>query len=155
MTLGGRASEEVFFGKISTGALSDLQQVTRTAYAMVSIYGMNDKIGNISYYDPQSEGGFQKPYSEETGKVIDQEVKKLSDIAYQRAKALIEEHKEAVKIIAEELLKKEVLFKDDLERLIGKRPFKEDNIEGDIILAENTNENTTAEDAEIVSDEIV
>ena len=76
MTLGGRASEEVFFGKISTGALSDLQQVTRTAYAMVSIYGMNDKIGNISYYDPQSEGGFQKPYSEETGKVIDQEVKK-------------------------------------------------------------------------------
>jgi cell division protease FtsH len=155
MTLGGRASEEVFFGKISTGALSDLQQVTRTAYAMVSIYGMNDKIGNISYYDPQSEGGFQKPYSEETGKVIDQEVKKLSDIAYQRAKALIEEHKEAVKIIAEELLKKEVLFKDDLERLIGKRPFKEDSIEGDIILAESINENTTAEDVESVSNEIV
>lgn len=155
MTLGGRASEEVFFGKISTGALSDLQQVTRTAYAMVSIYGMNDKIGNISYYDPQSEGGFQKPYSEETGKVIDQEVKKLSDIAYQRAKALIEEHKEAVKIIAEELLKKEVLFKDDLERLIGKRPFKEDNNEGEIILAESINENTKAEDAESVSNEIV
>lgn len=155
MTLGGRASEEVFFGKISTGALSDLQQVTRTAYAMVSIYGMNDKIGNISYYDPQSEGGFQKPYSEETGKVIDQEVKKLSDIAYQRAKALIEEHKEAVKIIAEELLKKEVLFKDDLERLIGKRPFKEDNNEGEIILAESINENTKAEDAESASNEIV
>lgn len=125
MTLGGRASEEVFFGKISTGALSDLQQVTRTAYAMVSIYGMNDKIGNISYYDPQSEGGFQKPYSEETGKVIDQEVKKLSDIAYQRAKALIESKREEVKIIAEELLKKEVLFKDDLVRLIGKRPFND------------------------------
>ncbi|MES2479802.1 MAG: ATP-dependent zinc metalloprotease FtsH [Bacteroidota bacterium] len=155
MTLGGRASEEVFFGKVSTGALSDLQQVTRTAYAMVSIYGMNDKIGNISYYDPQSEGGFQKPYSEETGKIIDQEVKKLSDKAYQRAKALIEERKEEVKIIAEELLKKEVLFKDDLVRLIGKRPFKEDNVEGDIILAVSTNENTKAEDATNFSEDTV
>lgn len=155
MTLGGRASEEVFFGKVSTGALSDLQQVTRTAYAMVSIYGMNDKIGNISYYDPQSEGGFQKPYSEETGKIIDQEVKKLSDKAYLRAKALIEERKEEVKIIAEELLKKEVLFKDDLVRLIGKRPFKEDNVEGDIILAVSTNENTKAEDAANFSEETV
>lgn len=155
MTLGGRASEEVFFGKVSTGALSDLQQVTRTAYAMVSIYGMNDKIGNISYYDPQSEGGFQKPYSEETGKIIDQEVKKLSDKAYLRAKALIEERKEEVKIIAEELLKKEVLFKDDLVRLIGKRPFKEDNADGDIILAVSTNENTKAEDATNFSEETV
>ena len=155
MTLGGRASEEVFFGKVSTGALSDLQQVTRTAYAMVSIYGMNDKIGNISYYDPQSEGGFQKPYSEETGKIIDQEVKKLSDKAYQRAKALIEERKEEVKIIAEELLKKEVLFKDDLVRLIGKRPFKEDNVDGEIILAESTNENTKAEDAANFSEDTV
>lgn len=142
MTLGGRASEEVFFGKISTGALSDLQQVTRTAYAMVSIYGMNDKIGNISYYDPQSEGSFQKPYSEETGKLIDQEVKKLSDKAYARAKALIEERKEEVRIIAEELLKKEVLFKDDLVRLIGKRPFEEDsetiNNQENTVQAENS-----------------
>lgn len=127
MTLGGRASEEIFFGKISTGALSDLQQVTRTAYAMVSIYGMNDKIGNISFYDPQNEGGFQKPYSEETGKIIDQEVKKLSDAAYERAKNLVREKQEEIKIIAEELLKKEVLHKDDLERLIGKRPWGDDS----------------------------
>ncbi|MFT4094448.1 MAG: ATP-dependent zinc metalloprotease FtsH [Niabella sp.] len=134
MTLGGRASEEIFFKKISTGALSDLQQVTRTAYAMVSIYGMNERIGNISFYDPQNENGFQKPYSEETGKLIDEEVKKLSDKAYARAKALIEEKREQVKIIAEELLRKEVLFKDDLERLIGKRPFEEKKVLTDIAL---------------------
>lgn len=125
MTLGGRASEEIFFGKISTGALSDLQQVTRTAYAMVTVYGMNDKIGNISYYNPQNENGFQKPYSEETGKIIDQEVKRLSDEAYQRALSLLREKRKEVEIIAEELLRKEVLYKDDLERLIGKRPFEE------------------------------
>ncbi|RQO32062.1 AAA family ATPase [Taibaiella sp. KBW10] len=137
MTLGGRASEEIFFGKISTGALSDLQQVTRTAYAMVSIYGMNDKIGNISFYDPQSEGSFQKPYSEETGKIIDQEVKILSDKAYQRAKALLESKRAEVQLIAEELLKKEVLFKDDLERLIGKRPY-EDAQEANVFPVEPT-----------------
>lgn len=125
MTLGGRASEEIFFGKISTGAFSDLQQVTRTAYAMVSIYGMNDKIGNISFYDAHSDNSFHKPYSEETGKIIDQEVKKLSDEAYQRAKALLESKRKEVEIIAEALLSKEVLYKDDLERLIGKRPFEE------------------------------
>lgn len=143
MTLGGRASEEVFFGKISTGALSDLQQVTRTAYAMVSIYGMNERIGNISFYDPQNEGSFQKPYSEETGKLIDEEVKKLSDTAYARAKALIEEKKEEVRIIAEELLQKEVLFKDDLERLIGKRPFEEKKALADVVLP------TTSGDADV------
>jgi AFG3 family protein len=147
MTLGGRASEEIFFGKISTGALSDLQQITRTAYAMVSIYGMNEQIGNISFYDPSSEGSFQKPYSEETGKLIDQEVKKLSDIAYKRAKALLESKKEEVRIIAEELLKKEVLYKDDLERLIGKRPFVEapTDDDDDIMLAPDNllaNDNT-------------
>lgn len=124
MTLGGRASEEIFFGKISTGALSDLQQVTRTARAMVSVYGMNDKIGNISYYDPQNEGSFQKPYSEETGKIIDQEIKAISDKAYKRAIDLLTSKRQAVEVIAEELLKKEVLFRDDLERLIGKRPFE-------------------------------
>lgn len=135
MTLGGRASEEIFFGKISTGALSDLQQVTRTARAMVSVYGMNAKIGNISYYDPQNEGSFQKPYSEETGKIIDQEIKAISDQAYQRALALLTERKNEVQIIAEELLKKEVLFRDDLERLIGKRPFETTTNNSDIIPA--------------------
>lgn len=127
MTLGGRASEQIFFGKISTGALSDLQQVTRTARAMVSIYGMNNKIGNISYYDPQNEGSFHKPYSEETGKIIDEEIKRISDEAYHRAIELLTSKKREVEIIAEELLKKEVLFRDDLERLIGKRPFENDD----------------------------
>lgn len=125
MALGGRAVEELVFGKISTGALSDLQQVTRMAYAMVTVYGMNNKIGNISFYDPQNENGFQKPYSEETGKIIDHEVRELSDKAYVRVKNLLKEKMAEVKKIAEALLEKEVLYKDDLELLIGKRPFDE------------------------------
>lgn len=125
MSLGGRAVEELVFGKISTGALSDLQHVTRAAYAMVSMYGMSDKVGNVSFYDPQSEGSFSKPYSEETGKMIDEEVRVVVQRAYDRVKELLSEKMEYVKIIAEELLKKEVLFKDDLERLIGKRTYED------------------------------
>jgi AFG3 family protein len=125
MSLGGRAVEELVFGKISTGALSDLQHVTRMAYAMVSVYGMNSTIGNVSFYDPQNENNFTKPYSEETGKLIDDEVRKLIDTAYNRVKQLLAEKIDAVKVIAEELLKREVLFKDDLERLIGKRPYED------------------------------
>ncbi len=125
MSLGGRAVEELIFGKISTGALSDLQHVTRTAYAMVSMYGMNDNVGNISFYDPQNENSFSKPYSEETGKMIDDEVRKLVDGAYQKVKLLLSDKIDSVKMIAEELLKKEVLFKDDMERLLGKRPFED------------------------------
>lgn len=125
MALGGRAVEELVFGKISTGALSDLQQVTKMAYAMVTVYGMNEKVGNISFYDPQNEGAFQKPYSEETGRLIDDEVRTLSETAYSRVKALLTEKMDCVKTIAEELLRREVLYKDDLERLIGKRPFEE------------------------------
>lgn len=123
MALGGRAIEEIVFGKVSTGALSDLQSVTRIGYAMVSIYGMNDKVGNVSFYDPNNENSFQKPYSEETGKMIDNEVRLLIDNAYTRVKKLLTDKIKDVQLIAEELLKKEVLFKDDLERLIGKRPF--------------------------------
>jgi cell division protease FtsH len=125
MTLGGRASEEIFFNKISTGASNDLQQITKMAYAMVTVYGMNDKVGNISYYDPQQENMFTKPYSEETGKMIDEEVRKLVDEAYERTKALLIEHREQVEILARELLKTEVLFKSDVEALIGKRPYEE------------------------------
>ena len=125
MALGGRAAEELVFGRVSTGALSDLQQVTKMAYAMVTIYGMNDKIGNVSFYDPQSEGSFQKPYSEETGKIIDAEVRILSEKAFLRVKNLLTEKMADVKLIAEALLEKEVLYKDDLELLIGKRPFDE------------------------------
>jgi cell division protease FtsH len=126
MSLGGRAVEELVFGKISTGALSDLQQVTRMAYAMVSMYGMNKVVGNISFYDPQSDNSFSKPYSEETGKLIDDEVRKLVAGAYDRVKQILNDKLEAVTTIAEELLKKEVLFKDDMERLLGRRPY-EDN----------------------------
>ena len=125
MTLGGRASEEIFFGKISTGASNDLQQVTKIAYSMITVYGMNDKLGNISYYDPQQENYFTKPFSEETGKIIDEEVRKLIDEEYSRTKNLLMEKKQQVEIIAKELLTREVLFQSDLEQMIGKRPFEE------------------------------
>ncbi len=125
MTLGGRASESLFFGKISTGASNDLQQITKMAYAMVTVYGMNDKVGNISFYDPQQDNTFTKPYSEETGKLIDEEVRKIIDQAYERTKALLTLRKKEVEILARELLKTEVLFKSDVEQLIGKRPYEE------------------------------
>ena len=125
MTLGGRASEDIFFGKISTGASNDLQQITKIAYSMITVYGMNDKVGNISYYDPNQENVFTKPFSEETGKMIDEEVRKLIDNAYQITKRLLIEKKGDVEKLAKELLKKEVLFQSDVEALIGKRPFEE------------------------------
>jgi cell division protease FtsH len=125
MTLGGRASEEIFFGKISTGAQNDLQQITRIAYAMVTVYGMNDKIGNISFYDPTQETSFTKPYSEETSKLIDEEVRKLIDEAYERTKQLLTEKKAQVEKLADALLHREVLFQSDVEALIGKRPYEE------------------------------
>ncbi len=131
MTLGGRAAEDILFGKISTGAQNDLERVTKMAYSMVTIYGMNDKIGQVSFYDSQqSEYNFQKPYSEATAKTIDEEVRKLINEAYERTKQLLSDKKEALVKVAEELLDKEILFQADLERLIGKRPFdKETNYE--------------------------
>jgi cell division protease FtsH len=129
MTLGGRASEEINFGRISTGAQNDLQQITKMAYSMVSVYGMNDKVGNVSFYDPQQgEYSFTKPYSDETAKMIDQEVRDLIEKAYNRTKAMLTEKKEQVIRLAEELLTKEVLFASDLEALIGKRPYDEKKI---------------------------
>jgi cell division protease FtsH len=125
MTLGGRASEEIFFGKISTGAQNDLQQITRIGYAMVTVYGMNSKVGNISFYDPQADNSFTKPYSEETSKIIDEEVRKLIDDAYERTKQLLTEKKADVEKLAEALLDKEVLFQSDVEALIGPRPYEE------------------------------
>ncbi len=125
MTLGGRASEEIFFGKISTGAQNDLQQITRIGYAMVTIYGMNDKIGNISFYDPHQDQTFTKPYSDETAELIDAEVRKLIDIAYERTKALLRSKRGDVEKLAEALLDKEVLFQSDVETLIGPRPYEE------------------------------
>lgn len=124
MTLGGRAAEEIVFGKISTGALSDLERITKLAYSIVSVYGMNEKLGNISFYDSKSDGyKMTKPYSEATAEMIDQEVSKLIQFAYQRTLDLLREHREHLEILAKELLEKEILFQSDLEKLIGKRPF--------------------------------
>lgn len=128
MTLGGRAAEDIFFDKISTGAQNDLQQITRIAYSMVTVYGMNEKVGRVSFYDPQQENSFTKPYSEETSKLIDQEVRKLIDDGYARTKSLLMEKKEQVKILAEALLEREVLFQSDVEALIGKRPWEEKKV---------------------------
>jgi len=127
--VGGRASEEIFFGKVSTGALNDLEKVTKQAYSMVVYFGLNKEIGNISYYDSsgQSEYSFHKPYSEKTSEVIDQEIKKIVESAYLRAKKLITEHKAQLEQLAALLLEKEVIFREDLEHVFGKRPFdKED-----------------------------
>jgi cell division protease FtsH len=128
MTLGGRAAEEIFFGKISTGAQNDLQQVTKISYAMVTVYGMNEKVGNLSFYDPAAENQFTKPYSEETGKLIDDEVRLLVEKAYERTKKLLREKRKEVEILAHELLDKEVLHKDDVELLIGKRPYEDKKV---------------------------
>ena len=125
MTLGGRASESLNFKKISTGAQNDLQQVTSIAYSMVTVYGMNDKIGNVSFYDPAQENQFTKPYSEETSKLIDEEVRKLIDKAYIFTKELLTEKSHQLNLLAEALLEKEVLFQSDVEALIGKRPYEE------------------------------
>lgn len=122
-TLGGRAAEQLTFGKISTGALSDLERVTKQAYAMTSIYGLNERIGNISYYDSQGRDAFTKPYSEDTAKVIDEEVSKLIEGQYQRALQLLSENSEKLAQLADKLLTAEVIFKEDLEAIFGKRPW--------------------------------
>ena len=121
--LGGRAAEKITFDKISTGALSDLEKVTKQAYAMVSIYGLNDKIGNISYYDSQGRDSFTKPYSDDTARVIDEEVSKLIEFQYQRALSLLEENKDKLDLLAEKLLAVEVLFKEDLVEIFGERTW--------------------------------
>lgn len=124
-TLAGRAAEQIIFDQISTGAQNDLDRVTKMAYAMVTVYGMNEKVGKLSFYDMQNEYGFSKPYSDETARIIDQEVKAIVDEQYMRALTLLKNKRNELEILAKELLEKEVLYKDDLERLIGKRPFEE------------------------------
>lgn len=126
MTLGGRAAEEIVFGEISTGAQNDLERITRTAYAMVTLYGMNERVGQFSFRDEGGEYSFTKPYSEQTARIIDEEVKRIIDDAYLRTKDLLIERRDDLEKLAQELLEKEVLFKDDLERLIGPRPFGDD-----------------------------
>jgi cell division protease FtsH len=125
--LGGRAAEEVAFGRISTGALSDLEKVTKQAYAMVTVYGLNKKIGNRSYYDSSGESQFTKPYSEETARIIDEEVSKIIERAYQKSVELLTQHRTHLDALAKKLLDKEVIFKDDLEEILGPRQWKERN----------------------------
>jgi cell division protease FtsH len=126
--LGGRASEEINFGMISTGALNDLEKVTKQAYAMITFFGLNKKIGNISFYDSSGQQEYQltKPYSEKTAQVIDEEVHKLVEDAYQKALSLLKANKKKVDKLAQVLMEKEVIFKEDLERIFGKRTFKRD-----------------------------
>ncbi len=124
--LGGRAAEQLMFGKISTGALSDLEKVTKQAYAMVSIYGLNDKVGNISYYDSQGRDAFTKPYSDETARIMDQEVSKIIESQYQRALQILTDNKDKLVQLAEKLLDQEVIFKEDLETIFGKRPWEKE-----------------------------
>lgn len=125
--LGGRAAEQIMFDKISTGALSDLEKVTKQAYAMVSIYGLNKRVGNLSYYDSQGRDYFTKPYSEDTAKMIDEEVSLLIEAQYQRAIEVLTAHKDKLEALAEKLLTDEVIFKEDLEQIFGKRPWEVSN----------------------------
>lgn len=142
-TLGGRASEEVVFGDISTGALSDLERVTKQASAMVSIYGLNDRLGNISYYDSsgQNEYGFSKPYSEETAKIIDEEISKIIEGQYERAKEILRSNRAKLDKLADKLLEKEVIFREDMVEIFGEREFEDDeNLQapGNVISALNS-----------------
>lgn len=124
MTMGGRVAEDIVFGKISTGAQNDLERITKLSYAMVTIYGMNSTIGNVSFHDPQNEYNFNKPYSEKTSEMIDHEVRKLIAEVYERTKELLTVNREGLEKLAQKLLEKEILFQADLEEILGKRPFE-------------------------------
>ncbi len=150
--LGGRAAEDIVFGEVSTGALSDLEKITKQAYNMVSIYGLNDKIGNISFYDSsgQSDYSFQKPYSERTAELIDQEVKSIVDQAYDRTIKLLKENRDKLNQLAELLLDKEVIFKEDMESIFGKRPFVKDE---EPLIHDEDEKEKASEDTEVKSPE--
>lgn len=148
--LGGRAAEQLTFGKVSTGALSDLEKVTKQAYAMVSIYGLNKKIGNISFYDPQGNNQFVKPYSDSTAKVIDEEVSKLIEEQYERALQILTDNQDKLNLLAEKLLEKEVIFKEDLIAIFGKRPWDK---EEDHQVMEYSNEPTVETGADSLDKE--
>lgn len=128
-TMGGRAAEKLIFNKISTGALSDLEKVTKQARAMVTVYGLNEEVGNVTYYDSSGNDSFVKPYSEETAKVIDEEISKIIEGQYIRAIEILDQNRDKLDILAQKLLEKEVIFKDDLIEIFGKRPFEKDNKE--------------------------
>jgi cell division protease FtsH len=153
MTFGGRAAEEIIFNKISTGAQNDLDQVTKMAYGMVSIYGMSDKVGQVSFHGI-GQNQFQKPYSETTASMIDEEVRRLVSEQYQRAKELLEQKKPQLELLAKELLDKEVLTKTDVERLIGSRPIQPNGKQPSSSNGheENVEKSTQPEDEIVVSD---
>lgn len=145
MTMGGRAAERVVFDRISTGAMSDLDVVTKMAYAAIAYYGMNEKVGNISFYDMVNNSTFSRPYSEETARMIDEEARKFIDEQYVRAQALLRDKRALLDILAHELLTKEVIFKDDLERLLGKRPYdKTEPVEPNKVAESTGNTDATA-----------
>ena len=146
-TLGGRAAEKVILDKISTGALSDLEKVTRQAKAMVTVYGLNEEIGNVTYYDSsgQNDYNFSKPYSEETAQVIDKEISKIIELQYKRACKLVEDNQDKLTALANRLLEKEVIFKDDLVKILGERPYGK--IKKDSPPVENTGEETATKKA--------
>lgn len=167
MTLGGRAAEEIIFGKISTGAQNDLERITKMAYNIVTVYGMNTKVGNVSFYDSSRPEYYGKPYSEATAKTIDEEVRKIIDEAYQRVKNLLIDKGNELEILAQELLKKEIIFQSDLVTLIGERPFgkettyeeftnrKDDSekiIEKGISVSDTNEETPSEEDKEIAEE---
>jgi len=127
-TMGGRAAEKLIFDKISTGALSDLEKVTKQARAMVTVYGLNEKVGNVTYYDSSGNDSFVKPYSDDTAKIIDDEISKIIENQYQRAIEILENHKDKLEELANKLLEKEVIFKDDLVQIFGKRPFEKEEV---------------------------
>ena len=129
-TLGGRAAEKIMFNKISTGALSDLEKVTKQARAIVSVYGLNDKIGNITYYDSSGQGdyNFTKPYSEETARKIDEEISLIIEKQYKRACMILKKNKTKLSTLASRLLEKEVIFKEDLVKILGERPYIKEEI---------------------------
>jgi cell division protease FtsH len=154
VTLGGRAAEEIVFGKISTGAQNDLERITKLAYSMVTIYGMNEKLGNISYYDSKgSEYQFNKPYSETTAREIDEEVRKIIKEAYERTKKLLTSKKDKLTILAEQLLEKEVLFQSDLEALVGPRPFEQLTSYQEFIKGETEKKRKDAKDERDLAEE--
>lgn len=152
--LGGRAAEQLIFGRISTGALSDLEKVTKQAYAMVSIYGLNDRIGNVSFYDSQGRDSFTKPYSEATAQIIDEEVSKLIEFQYQRALTILSENRDKLTQLAEKLLVSEVIFKEDLVTIFGERPWEPSEMTGEEFVAGMAEATNRIADAAVDSDAV-
>jgi len=148
MTLGGRVAEDIVFGRISTGAQNDLERITRMAYAMISIYGMNPKVGNVSFHDPNNEYGFTKPYSDKTAEMIDIEVRNLIESCYNDTKQLLLEKRAQLEDLAQHLLKREILFQHDLEEILGKRPYEIKHIEEAQVIEEATESNIETKEEE-------